>query len=174
LVFEWFLELDFATSTLNTLARKLDRYAHLAAATRPRPILIWLPTRAREAHARHRLTHALQTVGAGLVPVATSTAALAALPRPDLAHRSSRAAGMAPGPADRVWLPLTAQRGIGRIGLAELARIWPASPGHTVVDEADTPAGTELDLDLEPGDTRLPPPNPLPPIPAPRSTREHP
>jgi len=32
---EWFLELDFATSTLEVLARKLDRYAHLAATTGP-------------------------------------------------------------------------------------------------------------------------------------------
>jgi protein involved in plasmid replication-relaxation len=174
LMFEWFLELDFATSTLDTLAGKLDRYAHLAAATRPRPILIWLPTPAREAHARQRLTRALQTVGPGLVPVATSTAAIAALPRPDLATHGDSAAGMAPGPADQVWLPLPVPPGTGRIGLAELARIWPASPGHTLADEATTPGGT--DVDLEPGHGRLPPPHPLSPIPPilmPRSTRGH-
>jgi hypothetical protein len=174
LVFEWFLELDFATSTLDTLAGKLDRYAHLAATTRPRPILIWLPTPAREAHARQRLTHALQTVGPGLVPVATSTAAIAALPRSDLATHRSSAAGTTPGPADQVWLPLTVPPGTGRIGLAELARIWPAAPGTTLAEEANTSAGA--DVDLEPGHGQLPPPHPLPPIPPilmPRSTRGH-
>lgn len=79
---EWFLELDFATSTLEVLARKLDRYAHLATTTRPRPVLIWLHTPAREAHARDRLTRALQAIGPDLVPIATTTAAIAVLPRP--------------------------------------------------------------------------------------------
>jgi hypothetical protein len=93
------------------------------------------------------------------VPVATSTAAIAALPRPDLATHGNSAAGMAPGSADQVWLPLTAHRGTGRMSLAELARIWPAAPGTTLADEDNTPAGT--DLDLEPGHGRVPPPHPL-------------
>ncbi len=171
LVFEWFLELDFATSTLEILARKLDRYARLAATTRPRPILIWLPTPAREAHARQRLTDTVQAVGPGLVPVATSTAAIAALPRPDLATQRGSASRIEPGPTDQVWLPLTAPRNIGRIDLAGLARLWPASPGHTLADDANTPAGT--DLEVEPGGGRLPAPHPLPPIPTPRPAREH-
>jgi hypothetical protein len=171
LVFEWFLELDFATSTLDTLARKLDRYAQLAATTRPRPILIWLPTPAREAHARQRLAHAQHAAGPRLTPVATSTAAIAALPRPDRATHGSSASRIAPGPTDQVWLPLMAGRGTGRVDLAGLARLWPALPGNTLADEADNP--DNADLDVEPGGGHLPAPHPLPPIPTPRSTREH-
>ena len=50
--FEWFFELDFGTEPLARLAAKLDGYAQLAAATHPTPVLIWLPSPRREAHAR--------------------------------------------------------------------------------------------------------------------------
>lgn len=163
-VFEWFLELDFATSTLDALARKLDRYAQLAATTRPRPILIWLPTPAREAHARQRLAQALQGLGAGLLPIATSTAAIAALPRHR--HTDSADATVGAGPADRVWLALTAAGRPGRLDLADLARLWPAQPGHTLADEAipDDSLDAAEDPNLEAGG--LPAPHPVPPAPS--------
>ena len=56
------------------LAAKLDRYAQLAAATHPTPVLFWLPSPRREAHAREHLTRALrQLERPDLVPVATTT-----------------------------------------------------------------------------------------------------
>jgi hypothetical protein len=171
-VLEWFLELDFATSTLEVLARKLDRYAQLAATTRPRPLLIWLPTPAREAHARDRLIRALQALGPDLVPIATTTAAIAALPRPtriDAAGDGDGAGGDQRGPADRVWLPLTGRRGAERIDLTDLAHRWPAAPGHTLHDETDNDAQADTEVDMEAdadaGYPVLPAPSPLPPDP---------
>ena len=167
LVFEWFLELDFATSTLDILAAKLDRYAQLAATTRPRPILIWLPTPAREAHARQRLATAQRAHAPGLVPVATSTAPVATLPRPDTAHAAGGVDGehdaAQPGPADAVWLPLDRRHTRGWVDLADLARLWPAPPGHTLADEADATIGGDTDVDAETVVGGLPAPHPLPP-----------
>jgi hypothetical protein len=72
--FEWFFELDFGTEPLARLAAKLDGYAQLAAATHPTPVLIWLPSPRREAHAREYLTRALRRLERpDLVPVATTT-----------------------------------------------------------------------------------------------------
>ena len=81
--------------------------------------------------------------------------------------RASRDRGdprIALGPADHMWLPLTAHPSTGGVDLAGLARLWPATPGNTLADEADNPAGTDPGVDA--GDGRLPPPHPLPPIPA--------
>jgi hypothetical protein len=156
-VFEWFLELDFGTATLDTLAAKLDRYARLAAATRPRPLLIWLPTPARDAHARTRLTRARDGIDPRLLPMATSTAAIAALPRPGPSHTGRTGTGPTDtgseetgqvgqavlGPADPVWLPLGSAEAGGRVDLAALARLWPARPGTTLAAETGIPADAD-------------------------------
>ena len=173
LVFEWFLELDFGTATLDTLAAKLDRYARLAAATRPRPLLIWLPTPAREAHARTRLTHARSGFEPRLLPVATSTAAIAALPRPSPAGTGPAITGPDDaehagrpvlGPADPVWLPLGVDQRVGRVDLAALARLWPASPGTTLAEETGLPNDASPDTDTDDITPRtLGAPRPLPP-----------
>ncbi len=173
-MFEWFLELDFATATLDTLAAKLDRYARLAAATRPRPLLIWLPTPAREAHARTRLTQARSGFEPGLLPMATSTAAIAARPRPGPADTGPAITGPDDaehagkpvlGPADPVWLPLGVDQRVGRVDLAALARLWPASPGTTLTEETGLPNDASPDTDTPTDITprTLGAPRPLPP-----------
>jgi len=158
LVFEWFLELDFGTTTLDTLAAKLDRYARLAAAPRPRPLLIWLPPPGREAHARTRLIRARDGIDPRLLPVATSTAAIAALPRPGPSHTGRTGTGPTDtgseeteqvgqavlGPADPVWLPLGSAEAGGRVDLATLAQLWPARPGTTLAAETGTPAASAV------------------------------
>ena len=173
-MFEWFLELDFATSTLDTLARKLDRYAHLAAATRPHPDADLAAHPRPRSPRPPRLTHVLSRPPApGLVPVATSTAAIAALPRPDprQPRRQRPRATPAPGPADPVWLPLTARPGrAGRPGrarpaLARLARQHPRRRGrHPRPAPTPTPMPERRDAS---------PPHPLPPMPPSPVAREH-
>ena len=173
LVFEWFLELDFGTATLDTLAAKLDRYARLAAATRPRPLLIWLPTPIREAHARTRLTQARSGFEPRLLPMATSTAAIAARPRPGPADTGPAITGPDDaehagkpvlGPADPVWLPLGVDQRVGRVDLAALARLWPASPGTTLTEETGLPNDASPDTDTDDITPRtLGAPRPLPP-----------
>jgi hypothetical protein len=161
-VFEWFLELDLATTTLATLTAKLVGYAQLGATTRPRPILFWFPTSSREAHARRRLAHAINDLGPQLLPIATGTAAIAARARTDPPPA-------APGPADKTWLPLTRRPVTDRGDLADLARLWPATPGATLADDADTGHDTTLDPTSEVGDELaasawdLPAPPPIPP-----------
>jgi len=63
-----------------------------------------------------------------------------------------------PGPADRVWLPLGAHHGTGRLDLGDLAYRWPATPGATVADDAERDSA-----DTETQDGVLPAPSPLPP-----------
>jgi hypothetical protein len=79
---DFFLEYDRATEAPQRLAGKLTGYLELAAATGiATPLLVWLPTPARETTIRHALA------GTNL-PVATAT------PNPD--H----------SPAGPLWLPL--------------------------------------------------------------------
>jgi hypothetical protein len=79
---DFFLEYDRGSEPLGRLAGKLPGYLELAHATGIRtPLLLWLPTPAREAAARQALA------GASL-PVVTAT------PHPD--HT----------PAGLLWLPL--------------------------------------------------------------------
>jgi len=133
--FEWFLELDHATSTLATLAAKIDRYAELAAATAtPTPVLIALPGPRREAGARDHITRALRALDhAALVPVAT-----AAPPDHDPAGLD---------PAGPVWLPVhpSGPTPVRRLTLADLATLWPAPPAGNpalapLPDQLDAPA----------------------------------
>ena len=134
-------------ATLDTLAAKLDRYARLAAATRPRPLLIWLPTPAREAHARTRLTHARDGIDPRLLPIATSTAAIAALPDPTAAtgrrhrpqHDAEQPGSRRSGRPTRSGYRWAAADGVGRVDLAALARLWPAPPGTTLAEETGIP-----------------------------------
>jgi hypothetical protein len=95
---DFFLEYDRGSEPLGRLAAKLGGYAELAHATGiSTPLLVWLPSPAREAAARHEL-------GSCGVPVATAT------PHP---HQS---------PAGPLWLPLHASG--HRHRLAQLATAW--------------------------------------------------
>jgi hypothetical protein len=144
---EFFLEFDFGTESLSTLASKLSGYEKLATATGiTTPVLIWLPTNRRETAARRALAEALSHLDhPALVPLATSAADLA---------------GAVDGnnPAIARWLPIiepSAPRP-GRLRLAELAQPWPhlATP---------TPAPTAPSTHGQPEPTELIAPHPLPP-----------
>jgi hypothetical protein len=95
---DFFLEYDRGSEPLQRLAAKLPGYRQLAQASDiATPLLLWLPTPARETAARHALS------GSSL-PVATAT------PHPDQT------------PAGPLWLPLhTSGR---RQRLAQLASTW--------------------------------------------------
>lgn len=156
---EFFLEFDLGTERPATrLGTKLAGYGELAAATGiTTPVLFWLPTARREAHARK----ALREFWRGLedpttVPVATAAADLL---DPDAAQHS---------PADPVWLPLgpaAAGATSGRLSLAELAARWPAPPAPTPQPGTPGPRVPSRGWGV------LPPPDPMPP---PRPARPHP
>lgn len=114
---EWFLEYDCGTEPLAKVARKVERYAHLASATRiTTPLLVWLPTARREAGARRALAAAQTALdNAALVPIATTSADLAA---PGEQH----------DPAAARWLPLEATTAGRRLRLDELKGAWPHLP----------------------------------------------
>jgi hypothetical protein len=127
LEFEWFLEFDFGTSTLATLAGKVARYARLAGATgAPTPVLLWLPGTRRETSARETLARALHRLDRpDLVPLATTAPFDGHGPRnntaqadPELYRHPAQGvthdtARMATGswfdPTGRIWLPVQAQ-----------------------------------------------------------------
>jgi hypothetical protein len=95
---DFFLEYDRGSEPLGRLAAKLPGYLQLAQASEiATPLLVWLPTQAREAAAR-------QTLGGSSLPVATAT------PDPDQT------------PAGPLWLPLHASG--PRRRLAQLATAW--------------------------------------------------
>jgi hypothetical protein len=95
---EFFLEYDRGSEPLARLAGKLPGYLALAQATGIRtPLLLWLPTPAREAATR-------QALAGSSLPIATAT------PQPD--HT----------PAGPLWLPL--QTTGPRRRLAQLASAW--------------------------------------------------
>jgi hypothetical protein len=125
--FQWFFELDFGTEPLPRVAAKLDGYAELAATTQPIPVLIWLPSPQREAHAREHLTRALRRLERpDLVPIATTTPAALLYPHPP------------EGPSQHSWSvheDLSAERRTALPGHAE-----PAVLGWLPID---------LDHDLE-------------------------
>lgn len=88
----FFYEHDRATETLQTVLGKLDRYATLIREQRiRRPVLIELPTPAREDNLHHDLTQRHGPHGHRTVYVATTNTAL-----------WNRTAG---GPAGAVWRP---------------------------------------------------------------------
>jgi len=95
---DFFLEYDRGSEPLGRLAAKLPGYLQLAQASEiATPLLVWLPTQAREAAAR-------QALAASSLPVATAT------PDPDQT------------PAGPLWLPLHASG--PRRRLAQLATAW--------------------------------------------------
>ncbi|OBA53671.1 hypothetical protein A5789_23545 [Nocardia sp. 852002-51101_SCH5132738] len=110
---EFFLEYDCGTESLTQVTKKLGGYANLAAATGiTTPLLVWLPTRHREATARTALA-------------ATATG----LEQPDTVPIATAAADHLPGmgPAGPVWLPLhpAPARPQTRITVTALATAWP-------------------------------------------------
>jgi Replication-relaxation len=147
---EFFLEFDFGTENLRTLATKLTGYERLAATTSIiTPVLVWLPTTRRETGARGALATALRALDRPhLVPLATTSSDF-----PDPAR--------ALDPTAARWLPIGAPRDPGRLRLVDLARSWPglstpfagsasSAPSSRTATAAATPAG-------------LLPPSPMPP-----------
>ncbi|MFE3196313.1 replication-relaxation family protein [Nocardia sp. NPDC059240] len=111
---DFFLEYDLGTMALATVAAKLLGYGELARTTAViTPVLLWVPTGAREAAARKALHDTWTRLpDPTAVPVATAAA--------DLLDTTAAH----PGPADRVWLPLQAT-GTGRLGMHQLCAAWP-------------------------------------------------
>ncbi|TCO49674.1 replication-relaxation family protein [Actinocrispum wychmicini] len=141
---EFFLEFDFGTEDLATLASKLYRYHTLATATAiTTPVLIWLTSNRRETAARRALAETLSQLDRPtLVPVATSTT--------DPTGENN--------PADARWLPIagTSTPRTGRLRLAELAHLW---PHPTPTPAPQTPATGPSHQPQ----TQLAAPDPLPP-----------
>lgn len=149
---EFFLEYDRGTETTDTVARKLDGYARLAAATGiATPVLVWLPSTGREPQVRTSLARARASLEQPeAVPVATAAATLLDPDNP------------AACPADEVWLPMTttsraSRRGPCRLALAQLRTAWPHLPELTPARAASTwpPDPAERGM--------LPDPHPMPP-----------
>ncbi|MEU7140428.1 replication-relaxation family protein [Nocardia sp. NPDC046473] len=112
---DFFLEFDLGSMTLGTVAAKLSGYAELARTTTViTPVLLWLPTTAREAAARK----VLHDNWAGLEDPATVPVATAAA---ELLDPSAAT------PSARVWLPLEST-GASRVTLRELPAAWPQVP----------------------------------------------
>lgn len=145
---EFFLEFDFGTEDLGTLASKLSGYEKLTTATGiTTPVLVWLPTNRRESTARRALADALSQLDRpALVPLATSAA--------DLTGMASENS-----PAVARWLPIgESSSRPGRLRLAELAQLWP----HL---DAPAPAPTAPAAHGQPRTAELIAPTPLPPQP---------
>jgi Replication-relaxation len=111
---EFFLEFDFGTENLPTLASKLIGYERLATTTSiVTPVLVWLPTTRRETGARRALATALCALDRPhLVPLATTSSDLLDPTR-------------ALDPTAARWLPIGAPRDPGRLRLIDLTRAWP-------------------------------------------------
>ncbi|GLZ37860.1 replication-relaxation family protein [Actinokineospora sp. NBRC 105648] len=139
---EWFLEFDFGTETLTTLANKLARYEKLATTTGiATPVLVWLPSTRRETGARAALLRALQALDQPhLVPVATTATDVVA---PDRAL----------DPSATRWQALTPATS-ARLDLIDLTLGWPTSSPATTPTSSTPPA--------PPGPLAAPPPMPPP------------
>lgn len=141
---EWFVEFDFGTEQLSRLAGKLARYERLADTTGiTTPVLVWLPSAAREANARKALTEALRALDRpARVPVATSSGEAAADPLDMAAPR---------------WRRVAELDTTSRVALADLSTLWP---------NLDTPTPTTpRPASSAPASLRpeLTPPRPMPP-----------
>ncbi len=147
---EFFLEFDFGTEDLGTLASKLSGYEKLATATGiTTPVLVWLPTNRRETTARRALADALSQLDRpALVPVATSAADIAGVAGEN-------------NPTVARWLPISgpSARRPGRLRLVELAQLWP----HT--DTAQTTRQPSTPTNSRQAPAELAAPAPLPPRP---------
>ena len=145
---EFFLEYDRGTESNPRVARKLHDYAALAAETGiTTPVLIWLPTHARETSTRRLLADTCHTLPRPeLVPVATATAEPLAETAPQQ-------------PAGPCWLPLGRQadtrHGNPRHSLATLRQAWP----HL------SPPAPPSTVDEHKQERGLPAPCPQPPAP---------
>lgn len=130
---EFFLEYDRGTETTATVARKLDGYAQLATATGiATPVLVWLPSTAREPGVRAMLARAWRSLEhPEAVPVATAAATLLDPEQPTAS------------PAEPVWLPLgptRSNRDEQRLALSELRTAWPQLSDLAATSNEDTPA----------------------------------
>ncbi|WP_410660931.1 replication-relaxation family protein [Amycolatopsis sp. lyj-112] len=141
---EWFVEFDFGTEQLSRLAGKLARYERLADTTGiTTPVLVWMPSAAREANARKALTEALRALDRpARVPVATSSGDAAADPLDMAAPR---------------WRRVDDLDSTGRAALADLPTLWPSLRAPTA-STALTPSSAPPSLRPE-----LTPPPPMPP-----------
>lgn len=137
---EFFLEYDWGTEPLATLARKIGDYHQLADATGiTTPVLFVFPTHGREASARPALHAALtDTPRPTLVPLATSTLDATT---PENVYQ----------PTAPRWLPLASPG--GRLGLTQLARTWRLAPRTPRTGSGHPPATPHAGL-------RPPPPMP--------------
>jgi hypothetical protein len=148
---EFFLEFDFGTEALGTLASKLHSYEKLATATGiTTPVLVWLPTHRRETAARRALAETQSQLDRpALVPLATSAADVAGVAGEN-------------NPAVARWLPIggSSARRPGRLRLAELAQHWP----HL---DTSGPAPAAPAAQGQPKAAELMAPTPLPPHPQP-------
>ncbi|WP_033293131.1 replication-relaxation family protein [Amycolatopsis jejuensis] len=140
---EWFIEFDFGTETLTRLARKLARYERLAENTGiTTPVLVWLPTAAREANARRAFADALRALNRpDRVPVATTSGETTDDPLDMAAPR---------------WRRVEDTRTTGRVRLTELPVLWPELPASPPLSEPrPAPAAA--------GRVEVAPPSPMPP-----------
>ena len=174
-VFEWFLELDFATSTLDTLARQ-TRPLRPARRHHPAPPAADLaahpaPAKPPPANASPRPADRRARAGAGRDLDRRDRRPPPTRPRHP---RAAAQPGWRPGLPTRCGYRSPPRAARGGSTSPSSPALWPASPGHTLADEANTPAGTDLDLEPARPDA-FPAPHPLPPIPhvPARSTREH-
>ncbi|WP_255687476.1 replication-relaxation family protein [Pseudonocardia sp. TRM90224] len=176
--FEWFLELDFGTESLPRLAAKLDSYSHLAAALPTRTvttsggnpdavtILIWLPGRRREAHAREHLTHALRGLDQPhQIRIATASPSPSTEQLDGNGTGDGHAPSTVPAQDEHIWQPLDslhpARQAAGehRSSMSELARRWaaPRASFHEFIESIPTRTSRTVQLEA---------PDPLPPDPA--------
>jgi hypothetical protein len=158
---EFFLEYDTGTETLARLAGKLADYERLAAASGiTTPVLLWLPTPARERNARPVLAAALSALDRpDLVPLAT-TAATSAL--------TEGGSGRPPdSPAAARWQPITpntVDAGDAAAQPVRLARLADAFPQLATLPRPANPA-TQGTPGAGPGRAGLTAPSPMPPLP---------
>ncbi|MFI7123790.1 replication-relaxation family protein [Amycolatopsis sp. NPDC049868] len=110
---EWFVEFDFGTEQLSRLAAKLARYERLADTTGiTTPVLVWMPSAARESNARKALAEALRGLHqAARVPVATTNGEASADPLDMAAPR---------------WRRVDELGTTSRVALADLPTLWPS------------------------------------------------
>jgi Replication-relaxation len=144
---EFFVEFDFGTEQLSRLAAKLGRYEQLATSTGiTTPVLIWLPTAAREANARRALSNALLSLDQPqLVPVATTSGQTV------------------PDPLDMAqprWRRIDTPQPGGRATLTEIPALWPHLPPPNRISAAPSVPSRPT--------AEITPPTPMPPAAQPR------
>jgi len=165
----FFFEYDTGTEALHRLGAKLAGYYELATATAiATPVLFWLPTPAREAAARHALSHAAATLEQPhRVPIATATPAAAGPAGPagagwqplTTAHPAVPAAHTPPAGPSAGAAPIPGGRGT----LAALAALWPHTATHHHAHHHGPGAATLGRRSAAAGELAAPCPMPPPP-----------